>query len=82
MILNPTALILLENWEQAHRQACQAEAWVGRDMGDASTTSSGVAQTAAELRSIADAIFRQLLQCEAFGKLRPMPGDNPDRSFQ
>jgi hypothetical protein len=73
MILSFSALQLLAQWEQAHRQACQAEHLAGRSPGTASTTSPGIAETAAELRAYADGLFRRLLDAQAFGELRPMP---------
>ncbi|MFL6695159.1 MAG: hypothetical protein ACJ8GO_19600 [Ramlibacter sp.] len=73
MILSFTALQLLGEWEHAHRQASQAEFWAARSHGTASTTSPGIAETAAELRAFADASFRRLLDAQAFGELRPMP---------
>jgi len=73
MILSFSALRLLDQWEHAHRQACQAEFWAARSPGAASTTSPGISETAAELRAFADASFRRLLDAHAFGDLRPMP---------
>lgn len=73
MILSYSALQLLAQWEHAHHEACQAEHWAARSHGTASTTSPGLAETAAELRAAADAAFQRLLDAQAFGELRPMP---------
>jgi hypothetical protein len=71
MILRPTALRALADWERAHKVALLAESSVRLPPGG--STSRDVASLARDLRAEADDLFEVLIERNAFGWLDEMP---------
>ena len=71
--LSPESLVLLGEWERAHREACHAEHWAARPNAYSMSTSNAALQTATELRAYADATFRLLIASRSFGPMGRMP---------
>ena len=74
--LKEADLPLLRRWEQAYREAQKAESVVFRIVQGAPATAE-LHKVADECRKMADALFAELLQRQAFGFMLPMPKVRP-----
>lgn len=74
--LREADLLLLGRWEQAYKEAQKAESAVFR-IGLGTPRTAELCKVADECRKMADALFAELLQRQAFGFMLPMPKVRP-----